>query len=214
MSFLAGAVGGAAIGGGLAIVVLAPLNAANNYIGSYYFGYGMIGGERDMYQEDWPKIKARLDKGELFATIWEEYVTKNTSGVMKNAGNIVIQVKEEWFNIVRDYFGSIPKDIIDYVLGSSPTNTEVLQSVKEALDVFPKKQTVESREDISDLGPSFNVHTVPSYLMAMPIGKLRTRYLRETNPKSKLLLFKIIQLKLQADPKILKPDIKKTSNKC
>lgn len=115
MSAIAGVAGGAAIGGGIAIVVLAPLNAANNYIGSYYFGYGMIGGERDMYQEDWPKIKARLDKGELFATIWEEYVTKNTSGVMKNAGQIVIQVKNEWFQIVRDYFGSIPQDILDYI---------------------------------------------------------------------------------------------------
>ncbi len=102
-----GGLAGAA-GGSLALIAMAPLNAANNFIGSYYFGYGMIAGERDMYQEDWPKIKARLDKGEAFAAIWEEYVTRNTSGVMSNAGQIVIQVREEWNKIVFDYLQSLP----------------------------------------------------------------------------------------------------------
>lgn len=115
MSFVAAAgVGGiaGALGGGVAMLVLAPLNAANNFLGSYYFGYGMIAGERKMYQDEWPKIKARLDKGESFITVWEEFITKDTSAVMANAKTIVDAVAKEWNSIVNGYLSSIPNTVL------------------------------------------------------------------------------------------------------
>ncbi len=112
MSLAAGVIAGTA-GASLSNLVLAPLYAANQYIGSFYFGNGMILGERDMYQEDWPKIKLRLDKGESFLSILEEKTTKNTTAVMGNAKQIVIQMTPLWYQIVTSYIKAIPTNVID-----------------------------------------------------------------------------------------------------
>ncbi len=106
----AGILGGA-IGGGLAVTVLAPLTAANNFLGSYFFGSGMILGERQMYQDDWIKIKKRLDAGESFLTILEEVMKPNTQAVMQMARETVIAVSKEWNDIVLSYLQSIPQSI-------------------------------------------------------------------------------------------------------
>jgi len=110
MAAVAGIVGGA-LGGGLAVTVLAPLTAANNFLGSYFFGSGMILGERQMYQDDWIKIKKRLDAGESFLVILEEVMKPNTQAVMQMARETVIAVSEEWNKIVLDYISSIPASI-------------------------------------------------------------------------------------------------------
>ncbi len=99
-------------GAGLVNLALAPLYAANQYIGSYFFGSGMILGERDMYQEDWPKIKKRLDEGELFLSILEEQTQRNTTAIMGNAQNIVIQISAEWNKIVFDYLKQMPAGLL------------------------------------------------------------------------------------------------------
>ncbi len=110
----AGILGGA-IGGGLAVTVLAPLTAANNFLGSYFFGSGMILGERQMYQDDWIKIKKRLDAGESFLVILEEVMKPNTQAVMQMARETVIAVSVEWNKIVLDYLSSIPQSILDAI---------------------------------------------------------------------------------------------------
>ncbi len=110
----AGILGGA-IGGGLAVTVLAPLTAANNFLGSYFFGSGMILGERQMYQDDWIKIKKRLDAGESFLVILEEVMKPNTQAVMQMARETVIAVSAEWNKIVLDYLSSIPQSILDAI---------------------------------------------------------------------------------------------------
>ncbi len=114
-----GLVAASAAGASLVNLALAPLFAANQYIGSYFFGSGMILGERDMYQEDWPKIKARLDKGESFAAILEEQTVRNTTAIMANAQDIVIQVSSQWNKIVFDYLAALPKSMLD-LLGIGP----------------------------------------------------------------------------------------------
>ncbi len=110
----AGLLGGA-IGGGLAVTVLAPLTAANNFLGSYFFGSGMILGERQMYQDDWIKIKKRLDEGESFLVILEEVMKPNTQAVMQMARETVIAVSAEWNDIVLKYLQSIPQSIWDAI---------------------------------------------------------------------------------------------------
>jgi len=122
MSLAAGVIAGTA-GASLSNLVLAPLYAANQYIGSFYFGNGMILGERDMYQEDWPKIKLRLDKGESFLSILEEKTTKNTTAVMGNARQIVIQMTPLWYQIVTSYIKNIPKEVIEAL--NSVINTSI-----------------------------------------------------------------------------------------
>ncbi len=114
MSFAGGLFGGA-IGGGLAVTVLAPLTAANNFLGSYFFGSGMILGERQMYQDDWIKIKKRLDAGESFLVILEEVMKPNTQAIMQMARQTVIAVSAEWNDIVLKYLQSIPQSIWDAI---------------------------------------------------------------------------------------------------
>lgn len=125
LSLAAGAVAGA-IGGGVAVTVLAPLTAANNFIGSFFFGDGMIIGERKAYQNDWPKIKKRLDNGESFLHILEEYTIDNTTAVMSSARQIIEVVKPIWFEMVKDYLRSIPQDL--------------MQSITDMINVFPEGQ--------------------------------------------------------------------------
>ncbi len=76
---------GAGIGGAATNVALMPFNAANNLLGSAFFGYGMIIGERYAYQEDWPKIQARLEKGANINSIMHEYAGRFSAMVMSEA---------------------------------------------------------------------------------------------------------------------------------
>ncbi len=108
----AGAIlGGASIGAGVGVssVALAPFNAANTFMGSAFFGYGMILGERYMYQADWPKIQARLEHGEKIENIIQEYTGVFTAVVMKEAKIIFDTVTREFIRIMQEALsGSLP----------------------------------------------------------------------------------------------------------
>ncbi len=111
MAFVGGLVG-ASIGSAIAMLVFAPLTAVNNYLGSYYFGSGMILGEREMYQERWPQIKKELDKGRSFIEVLEEVMKESTQGVMNSAERTLTQIKPEWERIVKNYLATIPEQIV------------------------------------------------------------------------------------------------------
>ncbi len=109
----AGAIlGGASIGAGVGVssVALAPFNAANTFMGSAFFGYGMILGERYMYQADWPKIQARLEHGEKIENIIQEYTGVFTAVVMKEAKIIFDTVTREFISIMSEALrGLVPE---------------------------------------------------------------------------------------------------------
>ncbi len=111
----AGAIlGGASIGAGVGVssVALAPFNAANTFLGSAFFGYGMILGERYMYQEDWPKIQQRLVNGEKIENIIQEYTGVFTAVVMKEAKIVFDTVTREFISIMQQALtGSLPKPV-------------------------------------------------------------------------------------------------------
>lgn len=111
---IGGAIGGITAGFGsmLAMLIFAPLTATNNLLGSYYFGSGMILGERQMYQEDWPKIKKDLDSGKPFIEVLEKYMRENTQAVMVTADSTLQAIKPEWERIVKNYMATIPQNII------------------------------------------------------------------------------------------------------
>jgi len=105
MSAIAGGLGIGA-GVGVSSVALAPFNAANTFLGSAFFGYGMILGERYMYQEDWPKIQQRLVNGEKIENIIQEYTGVFTATVMKEAKIIFDTVTQEFIKIMQEAISS------------------------------------------------------------------------------------------------------------
>ncbi len=108
----AGAIlGGLGIGAGVgaSTVALAPFNAANTFMGSAFFGYGMILGERYMYQADWPKIQARLEHGEKIENIIQEYTGTFSAVVMKEAKIIFESVTQQFMKYIEERIsGDIP----------------------------------------------------------------------------------------------------------
>ncbi len=111
MSAIAGGVGIGA-GVGVSSVALAPFNAANTFMGSAFFGYGMILGERYMYQSDWPKIQQRLENGEKIENIIQEYTGTFTAVVMKEAKIIFDTVTREFIAIMNAALqGSLPPNV-------------------------------------------------------------------------------------------------------
>ncbi len=108
-SILAGAAvgAGAGIGGAISNVALAPFSAANNFLGSAFFGYGMIIGERYAYQADWPKIQARLATGEKIHEIMHEYAGEFTAMVMQEAKIIFESVTTGFLKYIESRVGSV-----------------------------------------------------------------------------------------------------------
>ncbi len=81
----AGSAVGAGVGGSAVSIAMVPFNAVNNYLGSFWFGAGMILGERWVYQEVWPKVKAKLDAGEDYMSAVEPFIVQAQTMLMKNA---------------------------------------------------------------------------------------------------------------------------------
>ncbi len=120
--------GGASIGAGVGAssVALMPFNAANTFLGSAFFGYGMILGERYMYQADWPKIQQRLENGEKIENIIQEYTGRFTAVVMAEAKIIFESVTREMVEIIKTSLGlegTLAGDIIDTITGAPAPET-------------------------------------------------------------------------------------------
>ncbi len=114
--------GGLGIGAGVGIssVALAPFNAANTFMGSAFFGYGMILGERYMYQSDWPKIQARLENGEKIENIIQEYTGTFTAVVMKEAKII-------FDTVTREFLAIMAQALQDAIGGNAPLTEEQIR---------------------------------------------------------------------------------------
>ncbi len=116
--------GGVGIGAGVGVssVALMPFNTANTFLGSAFFGYGMILGERYMYQADWPKIQQRLENGEKIENIIQEYTGRFTAVVMAEAKIIFNSVTQEMLSMMREAALSvIPKSPLDDIRPDAPT---------------------------------------------------------------------------------------------
>ncbi len=92
-SVIAGASGGA-----LANVALSPLGGGAGLLQSYWYGAGLILGERMMYTFHWEKMKKRLDTGEDFLQVLESEMNPAITAiadyslqVMKKTGALYMQ---------------------------------------------------------------------------------------------------------------------------
>ncbi len=116
--------GGVGIGAGVGVssVALMPFNTANTFLGSAFFGYGMILGERYMYQADWPKIQQRLENGEKIENIIQEYTGRFTAVVMAEAKIIFNSVTQEMLSMMKQAFlDAFPKSPLDEIRPDAPT---------------------------------------------------------------------------------------------
>ncbi len=78
---LLGIVGLGAVGGILANIALTPLTAGASLLQSYWYGSGLILGERMMYTVHWEKIKGRLDKGEDFLQVLDKIMNDDITAI-------------------------------------------------------------------------------------------------------------------------------------
>ncbi len=89
-------------------------------MGSAFFGYGMILGERYAYQADWPKIQARLENGEKIENIIQEYTGRFTAVVMKEAeiifSNITTQFGEIMISALKNLALGEENSLIEHLL--------------------------------------------------------------------------------------------------
>ncbi len=74
-------VGMGAVGGIIANVALTPLTAGASLLQSYWYGSGLILGERMMYTVHWEKIKGRLDKGEDFLQVLDKIMNDDITAI-------------------------------------------------------------------------------------------------------------------------------------
>ncbi len=193
MSAIAGGLGIGA-GVGLSSVALAPFNAANTFMGSAFFGYGMILGERYMYQSDWPKIQARLENGEKIENIIQEYTGTFTAVVMKEAKIIFDTVTREFIAIMQKALSDAlsgttsPTSILEPEPTAAPTTIEqpttiiqpaplpittsltTLQIRKEYERLFAiLKSMVDSLIQFKQQSPNVEPMKDPSFLQVWPI---------------------------------------------
>ncbi len=113
MSALGGGLIGGLVGGAMSQVVTAPFVAGNNFLGSYFFGSGMLLGERQMYQRDWPRIKERLDKGTRFDVVLEEYMKENTQAVLNVAKDVMVATADAYVAFGIAQMQKIIKNVSD-----------------------------------------------------------------------------------------------------
>ncbi len=114
-----------ASGGALANVALSPLGGGAGMLQSYWYGAGLILGERMMYTFHWEKMKARLDKGEDFLQVLESEMNPSITAIanyslqiMERTGEIYLQggidfmarLIEKMFMLVAGETGDIPVD--------------------------------------------------------------------------------------------------------
>ncbi len=95
---LGAVIGMGAVGGILANIALTPLTAGASLLQSYWYGAGLILGERMMYTVHWEKIKARLDKGETFMNVLDSEMNKDITAIaelsfkaMDETGNLFLK---------------------------------------------------------------------------------------------------------------------------
>ncbi len=87
---LASVIAGAS-GGALANVALSPLGGGAGMLQSYWYGAGLILGERDMYTFHWEKIKKRLESGEDYLSVLEGEMTPAITAI----ANFSLQIMEK-----------------------------------------------------------------------------------------------------------------------
>ncbi len=134
---LAAIAGGA--GGGIANIALSPANSGASLLNSYWYGAGLILGERDMYTFHWEKIKKRLESGEDYLSVLESEMNPAITAIsayslqiMQKTGELYKQAGVGFLiNLVEDllnpFFTGDRTDLLNFTLAQIQlwTDTEL-----------------------------------------------------------------------------------------
>ncbi len=128
-------VGLGAVGGILANIALTPLTAGASLLQSYWYGSGLILGERMMYTVHWEKIKGRLDKGEDFLQVLDKIMNDDITAI----ANLSFKAMDETGKLYLDKAGESIADFAEKLL-SAILGNPVEVTVEKATDT-PKGET-------------------------------------------------------------------------
>lgn len=123
---LLGIVGLGAVGGILANIALTPLTAGASLLQSYWYGSGLILGERMMYTVHWEQIKGRLDKGEDFLQVLDKIMNDDITAIANLSFKAMDVTGKLYINKAGDSLASLIETLLESALNPFPAvNVEV-----------------------------------------------------------------------------------------
>lgn len=100
-------------GGGIANIALSPANSGASLLNSYWYGAGLILGERDMYTFHWEKIKERLEKGEDYLTVLEGEMNPAITAISAYSLRIMKETGELYKKAGVDFMINLIEDLLN-----------------------------------------------------------------------------------------------------
>ncbi len=116
-------VGLGAAGGILANIALTPLTAGASLLQSYYYGSGLILGERMMYTVHWEKIKKRLDNGEDFISVLDAIMNDDITAIANLSFKTMDETGKLYLAKGQASLGAFIESLIQAVLNPIPPVT-------------------------------------------------------------------------------------------
>ncbi len=126
---------GAAGGATAASLAFAGPVAAVTYINSYYFGGGMIQGERDMYLNFQAEVQKRIEDGEPMFNILTDFYNKRSTAVLA----VALQIEKSVTTFMTDHFKFLFEGQEDAVNKSGLTYAEWARG--DAPKIVPQTDT-------------------------------------------------------------------------
>jgi len=115
-------VGGA--GGGIANVALAPVSSGASLLNSYWYGAGLILGERDMYTFHWEKIKKRLENGEDYLSVLESEMNPAITAISAYSLKIMKETGELYKKAGVEFMINLIEDLLNPFFSGTRDDTE------------------------------------------------------------------------------------------
>ncbi len=119
-SIIAGASGGA-----LANVALSPLGGGAGMLQSYWYGAGLILGERMMYTFHWEKINTRIKKGEDFLSVLESEMNPAITAIANYSLTIMKKTGAIYMQGGIDFMAQLIENMFKLVAGENITDTVI-----------------------------------------------------------------------------------------
>jgi len=119
-SVIAGASGGA-----LANVALSPLGGGAGLLQSYWYGAGLILGERMMYTFHWEKINARISKDEDFLSVLESEMNPAITAIANYSLQVMQKTGAIYMQGGIDFMAKLIENMLKLLAGEEITPSDL-----------------------------------------------------------------------------------------
>jgi len=169
-SIIAGASGGA-----LANVALSPLGGGAGFIQSYWYGAGLILGERDMYTFHWEKIKARLSAGEDYLSVLESEMNPAITAIANYSLQIMQRTGSIYIKGGIDFMAQLIENMFKIIAGETitePVPEPILEPVEPPLVECPSgfRWSISAQQCVPEDIPEPEPTPVDPLIPSEPIG--------------------------------------------